>query len=105
MEIIFKLIEKGLIMLKTLYLKILLMLNLSKYMFIWHNFNHHCEGEACHICPFIYKLIDQNHVLTHSGVFKFILLFGLILIISLLIKRFINKNVDTLVGLKVELTS
>lgn len=92
-------------MLKALYLKFLLILSVSKYMFILHNFKHDCHGDICHICPFIYKLIDQNHILTHSGVFKFILLIGLILIISLLIKRFINKNVDTLVGLKVELTN
>lgn len=92
-------------MLKALYLKFLLILSVSKYMFILHNFKHDCHGDTCHICPFIYKLIDQNHILTHSGVFNFALLIGLILIISILIKSFINKLVNTLVRLKVKLTS
>lgn len=89
---------------KTLYLKILLFLNVSKYMFIIHSFKHDCDGEACHICPFIFKLIDQNHIL-NNGLFKYILLLGLILIISIVIKSLINKLVNTLVRLKVKLTS
>lgn len=89
---------------KTLYLKLLLLLHISKYMFILYSFKHDCHGDTCHICPFIYKLIDQNHVL-NNGLFKFILLLGLLLIISILIKSFVNKLVNTLVRLKVKLTS
>lgn len=90
---------------KTLYLKLLLLLHISKYMFILYSFKHDCHGDTCNICSFLYKLIDQNHVLTHSGLLKFILLLGLLLIISILIKSFINKLVNTLVRLKVKLTS
>ena len=90
---------------KTLYLKLLLLLHISKYMFILYSFKHDCHGDTCNICSFLYKLLDQNHVLTHSRVFKFILLLGLLLIISILIKSFINKLVNTLVRLKVKLTS